>query len=105
MKYEVNFDNNTVEKVFMDLYHHFELSECNFEDKDLPRNIRNATTFCETIRTLRLFGADVDVGTYDDNGFDRIGYARINGYEFVKNGKINYNKLKDALWEIAHQEQ
>lgn len=105
MKYEINFDNNTVEKVFMDLYHSFEWSERNFEDGDLPRNIRNSANFSNEVKGLKIFGAETEVGIYDDNGFDRIGYAVINGHEFVKNGKINYNLLKDALWEIAHPEQ
>lgn len=104
MKYEINFDNNTVENIFMELYHSFEWSEDNFEEKDLERNIRNATHFQSTIRMLKIFGAETEVGTYYDNGFDRIGYAKINNHEFVKNGKINYKKLKDALWEIAHPE-
>lgn len=105
MKYEINFDNNTVENIFMELYHSFEWSEDNFEEKDLERNIRNATHFQSTVRMLKIFGAETEVGTYYDNGFDRIGYAKINNHEFVKNGKINYSKLKDALWEIAHPEQ
>ena len=105
MKYEINFDNNTVEKFFMDLHHSFEWSERNFEDGDLPRNIRNSANFSNEVKGLKIFGAETEVGIYDDNGFDRIGYAVINGHEFVKNGKINYNLLKDALWEIAHPEQ
>ena len=105
MKYEINFDNNTVEEVFINLYHSFQWSESNFEDGDLRRNIRNSTDFENKVQELRLFGAEIDVCIYADNGFDRIGYAAINGHEFVKNGKFNSEKLRNALWEIAHPEK
>lgn len=101
MKYEINFDNSSVEDVFINLYHIFQRSESNFEDGDLRRNIRNSTDFESKVQELRLFGAEIDVGIYADNGFDRIGYAAINGHEFVKNGKFNFEKLRNALWEIA----
>ena len=105
MKYEIEFDNNTVDNVFINLYHAFTRSENNFEDKDLMRNIVNTVSFEGESKMLRLFGAETEVGTYDDNGFLRIGYARINEHEFIKNGVINFNKLKDALWEIAHRKK
>lgn len=105
MKYEINFDNNTVEEVYISLYHSFQWSEYNFEDGDLRRNIRNSTDFENKLKELRLFGAEIDVGIYADNGFDRIGYASINGHEFVKNGKFNHNELRNALWQIAHPEK
>jgi hypothetical protein len=104
MKYEINFDNNAVEKKFLDVDHYYTWSERNFEDKDLARNVACTITFENAVKELRLFGANVDVGSYNDNGFLRIGFARINTHEFVKNGKINLTILKDALWEIAHPE-
>lgn len=102
MKYTIDFNNNSVEQFFLDFYYSFEWSERNFEDGDLSRNIVNTTTFCQTLMHLEIFGADTERGTYEDNGFIRIGYAKINGHEFVKNSQLNPKKLKDALWEIAH---
>ena len=42
-----------------------------------------------------------DVGTYNDNGFDRIGFARINSHEFVKNGEFKHDVLRKALDELV----
>ena len=105
MKKTVTFDNNTVESYFMSFVHHFDWSENNFEEKDLMRNICCTIGFEGLIKELRIFGADTEVGNYEDNGFLRIGYARINKHEIVKNAKMNYKELKDALWEIAHPDR
>lgn len=102
MKYELEFDNNSVETFFIDLYHAFEQSEDTFTDGDLTRNIVSVITFENLIRTLRLFGTDTVCRSYNNHGFMRIGYARINSYEFIKNGAVDYKKLKDALRDIAH---
>lgn len=102
MKYEVEFDNNKADEMFIRLYHAFEQSESCFTDGDLMRNIVNTVTFENLMRQLQLFNTDTDFGSYEDNGFLRIGYARIGSCEFVKNGAVNYSRLKEALWEIAH---
>lgn len=105
MKYTIDFNNNSVESVFMTLYHCFDWSERSFEDKDLSRNIVNTTTFCQSLMQLEIFGADTERGTYADGLFVRIGFAKINDHVFIKNGVINTKELKDALWEIAHPEE
>lgn len=102
MEYKIAFDNNTVEETFLDIHHHFEWSESSFESGDLMRTIVNSVAFEKRVNSLRLFGASVETGGYMDGDFLRIGFARINDHVFVKNGKINYKELKDALWEIAH---
>ena len=104
MKYEIDFDNNAYETTFMEIYHFFEWSERSFEDKDLPRNIANIISFERAVQELHLLGADTQTGTYQDNGFLRVGYARINSHTFIRNSKPNYHALKEALWEIAHPE-
>lgn len=104
MKYEIDFNYNMVCDICVELYHSFERSEYHFEEGDLERNIRNATHFQSTIEMLKVFGAEIEVGTYCDNGFDRIGYAKINNHEFVKDNKITHKELKNALLEIAHIE-
>lgn len=102
MKYTIDFNNNTVETTFMDLLHNFDWSERAYEDKDLMRNATNSATFEAKVRELRLYGADTSAGCYECDGFLRIGYAVINGRQFVKCGKLDPKELKDALWEIAH---
>lgn len=102
MKYTVEFNNNSVESTFLDLMHGFDWSERAFEEKDLMRNLTNTATFEAAVKALRLFGAETHTGSYESDGFLRIGYAMINGHEFVKCGKWYSKELKDALWEIAH---
>jgi hypothetical protein len=102
MKYTIEFNNNSAETTFLALYHGFDWSERCYEDKDLARNISNTATFEANVKELRLFGAETQTGTYESDGFLRIGYAMINGHEFVKCGKLDAKELKDALWEIAH---
>ena len=105
MRYTIDFNNNTVESFFMDLYHSFAWSERAFEDNDLSRNVVNTTCFCQSLMHLEIFGADTERGTYSDGDFIRIGFAKINDHVFIKNGVINTKELKDALWEIAHPEE
>lgn len=102
MKYTIEFDNNSVDTTFLTLYHGFNWSERCYEEKDLMRNIGNVATFEANVNALRLFGAETQTGTYECDGFLRIGYAMINGHEFVKRSELNAKALKDALWEIAH---
>lgn len=105
MKYEVEFDDNSVNKKCHELYWRFCLSEDNFKVGDLVRNIANTTSFECTVRALCVLGANTDVGTYNDDGYSRIGYARINSHEFVKNSEFKYDELKRALMELAHPEE
>lgn len=102
MKYTIDFDNNKVEETFMELEHLFYWSERCFEDGDLGRNIVNTVRFEDVVKELRLFRVNVEVGTFLDDGFLRIGYALINGHRFVRCGKLDPATLKVALWEIAH---
>lgn len=102
MKYEINFDKDFAEKKFNEISRSIDWSERSYETNDVMRNIVNTTIFEREMGELRLFGAEVRTGTYEEKGFLRIGYARINSHEVVKNGQINPTALKNALWEIAH---
>lgn len=104
MKYTIDFNNDTCERYFIDLYYSFEWCERSFEENDLVRNIVNTMTFTQSLMHLEVFGVDTERGTYSDGGFIRIGYAKINGHEFVKNTVFNPKELKKALLEIAHPE-
>lgn len=102
MKYEINFDKAMAEDITMEIWRAFENTEDYFQRQDLPRNIRNAARFSSLVSELKLFGADVDAhGIYDDNGYDRIGYAKINNHEFVKNGDFRFSELQTALNELV----
>ena len=102
MKYEIDFDKGNADSMIYEIYSCFCRTEDAFSDGDLPRNIRNACAYSELVRTLRIFGASVNsTGIYNDNGFDRIGYGKINGHEFIKNAEFNLEELKTALYELA----
>lgn len=101
MKYEIDFNKDAADYMETRIYEAFSNSETCFKNKDLPRNIRNTCYFQELLRKLTACGADVDsTGIYNDNGYDRIGYARINEHEFIKKGLFNFNELWAALREI-----
>lgn len=101
MKYEIDFNKERADLLALGIVETFHRSEDCFKANDLPRNIRNVCAFQAALRELILYGADVDsTGIYNDNGFDRIGYARINEHEFIKKGQLNYNELWAALREI-----
>lgn len=102
MTYEIKFTEETAEAMLQEIWWSYHLSEQQFKDGDLERNIRNATEFSMRVRMLKMFGADVNAhGIYNDNGFDRIGYARINSHVFIKKGEFSFDELKAALMEIA----
>lgn len=85
----------------MGLWELYHLSEAHFKNGDLSRNLRVTKEFQCVVRSLKALGADTDVGTYNDNVLDRIGFARINSHEFVKNGEFKHDVLKKALDELV----
>ena len=102
MTYTINFDRKAAEQAMLRIWGAYDRTEVCFAEKDLPRNIRNACAYTAEVAALRLYGADVDAtGIYNDNGYDRIGYGRINDYEFIKNGILDVEKLSAALLELA----
>lgn len=101
MKYEIEFTKQTAGETYMGLWELFKLSEEHFKSGDLCRNLRVTTEFRCVVRNLKALGADTDVGTYNDNGFDRIGFAKINSHEFVKNGEFKFDVLRKALDELV----
>lgn len=78
MKYEIEFTEQTADQTYMGLWELYHLSEAHFKNGDLSRNLRVTKEFQCVVRSLKALGADTDVGTYNDNGLDRIGFARIN---------------------------
>ena len=101
MMHEVDFERNNAEHFFHELYYAYQRSEDSFKAGDLKRNIINTTAFGEELKSLRLFGAVTESGNYNDNGFDRIGYAKINDYTIVRNGELDVMALNSVLEEMA----
>lgn len=101
MTHKIDFARDNAERFFHELYYAYLRSEESFKGGDLKRNITNTTAFCEEMKSLRLFGAVTECGNYNDNGFDRIGFAKVNGYTIVHNGKLDIMSLCKALEELA----
>lgn len=105
MKREIEFTRDTAKEKFREIHYSFERTEQCFAAGNLHGNVFNACRYSEAVRSLKIFGAEVDsTGIYDDNGYDRIGYGKINNHVFIKNGEFNFDELQAALWEIADQE-
>lgn len=105
MKYEIDFNNNSVDNYFRDIYCYFSWSEISFELGCLLDNIKYIMEFKAKIDFLKIFGVVTECVIESDKDFLRIKYARIKNFDIVNNGKINSNNLTDALWEIAHPEK
>lgn len=46
---------------------------------------------------LRGMGHEVETGSWDDNGCDRIGFVKINGVFLVRNSKIDFDAYSELL--------
>lgn len=46
---------------------------------------------------LRGLGHKVEIGTWDDNGCNRIGFIQIDGVALVKNSKIDFDGYGELL--------
>ena len=46
---------------------------------------------------LRGFGHEVEIGTWDDSGCNRIGFIQIDGVTLVKNSKIDFDGYGELL--------
>ena len=101
MTYTIEFTADSAERMFMKIWDMFNTTEENFKSGDLSRNLCTATSFEYIVRQLKAIGADTEVGIYEDNGFHRIGFARINDYAFVKNGEFKHEVLKKALMSLV----
>lgn len=101
MTYKIDFARDIAERFFHDLYYAYQWSEDSFKAGDLKRNISNTIAFGAELKSLRLFGAAIESGNYNDNGFDRIGYAKVNSYTIVHNGELNVMALNSALEEMS----
>lgn len=105
MNYKINFDQRAAAATIGELYYAYQRSEDSFDRGDLPRNIVNITCFEQSLKALRMIGADTEVGTYSDSVYTRIGYARINSYVIVCNNQLDVSTLEKAIEELAKQDK
>lgn len=104
MKYEIDFDNIMVEDYCENIRFNYEWSEANYKDGEFNQNGCNIMAFKYQLKSLKLFGAEIEIHTDRYIELQRINFARINSHVFIKNNVMNRKELYDALWEIAHQE-
>ena len=97
MTYTIEFNAGMAEEMYMRIWGMYDLTEIHFKSGDLTRNLCTATSFEYIVRELRAIRAETEVGIYDDNGYHRIGFARINDYTFIKNSEFKIDVHKKAL--------
>lgn len=69
----------------------------NADKGDVQRSYFTAGKVKAFTEVLRGLGHEVETGTWDDNGCDRIGYIKIDGVVLVKNSKIDFDSYGELL--------
>lgn len=69
----------------------------NADKADVQRSSFTAGMVRAFTEVLRGLGHEVETGTWDDNGYDRIGYIKIDGVVLVKNSKIDFDGYGELL--------
>lgn len=69
----------------------------NADKADVQRSSFTAGMLRAFTEVLRGMGHDVESGTWDDNGCDRIGFMKIDGVVLVKNSKLDIDGYTELL--------
>lgn len=69
----------------------------NANKADVQRSSFTAGMLRAYTEMLRSMGHEVESGTWDDNGCDRIGFMEIDGVVLVKNSEINIDGYAELL--------
>ena len=69
----------------------------NADKADVQRSSFTAGQVGAFTAVLRSLGHEVETGSWDDNGCDRIGYVKIDGVFLVRNSKINFDAYSELL--------
>ncbi len=69
----------------------------NADKADVQRSYYTAGMVKAFTEVLRGLGHEVETGTWDDNGCNRIGYIKIDGVVLVKNSKIDFDSYGELL--------
>ena len=69
----------------------------NTDKGDVERSFYTAGMVKAYTDVLRGLGHEVEIGTWDDNGCDRIGFIKIDGVVLVKNSKIDFDGYGEQM--------
>jgi hypothetical protein len=69
----------------------------NADKVDVQRSSFTAGMIRGYLDVLMSMGHNVQSGSWDDNGCDRIGYMEIDGLVLVKNSKLNMDVYAELL--------
>lgn len=69
----------------------------NADRGDVERSYYTAGMAKAYTDVLRGLGHEVEIGTWDDNGCDRIGFIKIDGVVLVKKSKIDFDGYGELL--------
>lgn len=69
----------------------------NADKADVQRSSFTAGQVKAFTDVLRSLGHEVETGSWEDNGCDRIGFVKINGVYLVRNSKINFDSFSELL--------
>ncbi len=69
----------------------------NANKADVQRSSFTAGVVWAFTEVLRGMGHEVETGSWDDNGCDRIGFMKIDGVVLVKNSRINFDGYSELL--------
>ncbi len=69
----------------------------NADKADVQRSSFTAGMVRAFAEVLRGMGHEVQTGSWDDNGCDRIGFIEIDGVVLVKNSQIDINGYTELL--------
>lgn len=73
----------------------------NADKADVQRSYFTAGMVRGYLDVLRSLGHNVEYGTWDDNGCDRIGYLKIDDVILVKNSKIDSDGYTELLFKYG----
>ena len=69
----------------------------NADKVDVQRSSFTAGMVKAYTEVLREMGHEVETGSWDDNGCDRIGFIKIDGVALVENSKIDFDAYGELL--------
>lgn len=69
----------------------------NADNADVQRSSFTSGMVKAFTDVLRGLGHEVETGSWNDNGCDRIGYVKIDGVFLVRNSKIDFDAYSEIL--------
>lgn len=69
----------------------------NADKGDVQRSSFTAGMVKAYTDVLRGMGHEVETGSWDDSGCDRVGFIKVDGVFLVRNSKINFDNFAELL--------